>query len=327
MVALTFVPFYLSYGQKPLSSVEKIQSEELGKVKWYRDYDQAIVAATKENKDIVILFQEVPGCSTCRNYGHNVLSSPLMVEALENSFIPLAIFNNKEGKDKQILEKYNEPSWNNPVVRIVDSKGINLTKRIGNDYSALTLCKRLKQALTIRGTPVPEYIKTLEKELVSLSSTHIREASFEMYCFWTGEKQLGKVDGVLDVEAGFINNKEVVKVKYDNSILSESKLKNYAEQQNFRPTNNSDNYKTAVNDVHYYLLHSDYRYLPLSELQKTKINSAVGSKLPAEKYLSPQQPKWLHFIKRNAVKKVSLHNKKIEVAWKIMLESSHIKNN
>ncbi|MEM7087739.1 MAG: thioredoxin family protein, partial [Bacteroidota bacterium] len=66
------------------------QDEELGKVSWYRDYDQAIQQAKKQNKPVLILFQEVPGCATCRNYGHNVLSNPLMTEAIENEFIPLA---------------------------------------------------------------------------------------------------------------------------------------------------------------------------------------------------------------------------------------------
>ena len=64
------------------------QPKELGKVTWLRDYDKAIALAKKEQKDVFILFQEVPGCSTCRNYGQNVLSNPLMVEAIENSFIP-----------------------------------------------------------------------------------------------------------------------------------------------------------------------------------------------------------------------------------------------
>ncbi|MDG1058474.1 MAG: thioredoxin family protein [Flavobacteriaceae bacterium] len=60
------------------------QSEELGQVHWYRDYDKALAVAAKEDKDVLLLFQEVPGCSTCRNYGHNVLSHPLMVEAIES---------------------------------------------------------------------------------------------------------------------------------------------------------------------------------------------------------------------------------------------------
>ncbi len=55
------------------------QSEELGKVSWHRDYDQALALAKKESKAVRILFLEVPGCMTCRNYGQHVLSHPLMV--------------------------------------------------------------------------------------------------------------------------------------------------------------------------------------------------------------------------------------------------------
>ena len=80
------------------------QSEELGKVHWYRNYDKAVEESKKTNKDILILFQEVPGCATCRNYGQNVLSHPLMVEAIETSFVPLAIFNNKGGQDAENFE-------------------------------------------------------------------------------------------------------------------------------------------------------------------------------------------------------------------------------
>ena len=70
-----------------------------------------------------------------------------MVEAIESLFVPLAIFNNKGGKDKKVLDQYGEPSWNNPVERIVDQQGKDVVKRIGNDYSALTLCKRMIASL------------------------------------------------------------------------------------------------------------------------------------------------------------------------------------
>ena len=295
------------------------QTEELGKVHWYRNYDEAIAVAKKEKKDIVILFQEVPGCATCRNYGHNVLSHPLMVDALENAFIPLVIYNNKNGNDKKILDKFNEPSWNNPVVRIIDTEGNNRVQRVNNDYSALTLCKRLKEALTTRKTAIPQYINILEQEITAQTAKHVNEAHFKMYCFWTGEKQLGKLDGVLDVESGFINHSEVVKVKYSSSLVSESELLIYAKKQGFQFINNATNYKTAVNDVHYYLMHSDFKYLPLSETQKTKINSALGSHKEAEKYLSPTQLKWLHFLKNNKEKGFDIYlNKGIEDAWELM---------
>ncbi|MDG1054249.1 MAG: thioredoxin family protein [Flavobacteriaceae bacterium] len=106
------------------------QAQELGKVSWYRDFDQAIALSQKQNKPIFVLFQEVPGCLTCRNYGKGVLSSPVIIKTIETHFIPLAIFNNKPGKDNAILKRYGEPSWNNPVVRIVDAKGENLIWRI-----------------------------------------------------------------------------------------------------------------------------------------------------------------------------------------------------
>lgn len=297
----------------------KNQSEELGNVHWYRNYDEAIALAKKEKKDIVILFQEVPGCATCRNYGHNVLSHPLMVEALENSFIPLAIFNNKNGEDKKILEKFNEPSWNNPVVRIINSDGNNVVQRINSDYSALTLSKRLKESLIKRKSPVPLYLDLLEQELTAHATGNINEVNLKMYCFWTGEKQLGKLDGVLDVEAGFIGHNEVVKVTYNNALVKESEIVSYAQENNFEFIKSSPSYRVAPNDVHYYLLHSDYKYLPLSELQKIKINSALGSNQSPTKYLSPNQTKWLDFLKNNKQKvPQSLINQKIEDTWEVM---------
>ena len=293
------------------------QSEELGMVRWYRDYDKAIQAAQSENKDIVLLFQEVPGCATCRNYGHHVLSHPLMVEAIEHSFIPLAIFNNKSGKDREILEKFKEPSWNNPVVRIIDAKANNVVPRISRDYSALTLCRRMIQALEQRNREVPVYIRLLEQELAADQATGTDESYFKMYCFWTGEKELGKLDGVLNVEAGFIGSSEVVKVDFDPDKLSEKQLTLYAQAKNCAPIDPGQGYRTAKNDVRYYLQHSNYQYLPLSELQKTRINSALGSRQPAEQFLSPTQLKWLRSIKPHMKGKLQpLYDQDLASGWR-----------
>jgi len=68
---------------------------ELGKVEWLRDYDEAIAQSKATGKPIFLLFQEVPGCANCTKYGQDILSHPLMVEAIETEFVPLAIFNNK----------------------------------------------------------------------------------------------------------------------------------------------------------------------------------------------------------------------------------------
>lgn len=314
-VLLMFLSFQNLFAQQ--HEVSFNESVELGKVHWYRNYDEAIARAKKEKKDIVILFQEVPGCSTCRNYGHHVLSHPLMVEILENNFIPLAIFNNKGGKDKAILKKFNEPTWNNPVVRIIDINGKNLVPRINNDYSALTLSQRLKETLSLRKQPVPEFLNLLELELASKHSNKVAERFYKMSCFWTGEKQLGKLEGVLDTESGFIGHSEVVKMKYDSNLVSKAVIDNYAKNQNFKAIDSKKNYSIAKKDVHYFLKHSKYKYLPLTSLQQIKINNALGSNQSAEKYLSPKQLEWLN-SKETKKQNSLLYELEFKTAWNIL---------
>ncbi len=290
------------------------QSEELGKVHWYRDYEKALTVAQEQNKEVLILFQEVPGCSTCRNYGHNVLSHPLMVEAIENLFVPLAIFNNKGGKDKEVLNKYKEPSWNNPVVRIVNRTGDDVVSRIGNDYAAITLCQRMKQALKLLEKPIPEYLNLLEQELLTTGNINkVKEKYYKMYCFWTGEKQLGKLDPVLSTQSGFIGHSEVVKVKYNSEKISEVDLDSYAKSNNFSPIKEQSNYRKSNSDVHYYLQHTPFVYIPLTEVQKTKINSALGQGKSPIKYLSPKQIKWLNTSRQLSGKK--LFTTEFRAAW------------
>ena len=306
-----FTMGWQAIGQSDLSK----QNEELGKVHWYRNYDKAVQVAKKSNKDILILFQEVPGCATCRNYGHNVLSHPLMVEAIETSFVPLAIFNNRGGEDAKILKRYNEPSWNNPVVRIVDSKGKNLVRRIGGDYSAHTLLQRMKESLVSRGESIPAYMTLLEQELSAQKTGSLKEKHFQMFCFWTGEKQLGKVEGVLNTESGFMRHGEVVKVTYDSKVIDENELESFAKRNSFRPVDPDKTYRTASRDVHYYLKHTDYKYLPLTPLQQTKINSALGSRKNPELYLSPRQKQWLNEVRESSLKPKVLMNTDFIAAW------------
>lgn len=289
----------------------KNQDEELGKVAWLRDYDTAIQLSAKQNKPILILFQEVPGCATCRNYGHNVLSNPLMTEAIENEFVPLAIFNNKGGNDAKILKKYGEPSWNNPVVRIVDFNGDNLVRRVASDYSAKGLYNAMITALKKYGNEIPEYMQILGKELSAVNNQ--KETYYSMYCFWTGEKKLGSTEGVINTEAGFMKGREVVKVTYNPEIITDHTLTSFAKQNNMSPISKDTSYNASTKDEDYYLQHSNFKFLPLSPLQRTKINSALGNRKNAEKYLSPKQKKWL--ISLHASEKKVRFNKDFADAW------------
>ncbi len=292
------------------------QDEELGNVSWYRDYDAALKLATEKNKAVLILFQEIPGCSTCRNYGHQVLTHPLMVEGIENLFVPLVIHNNKGGKDKEILQKYGEPAWNNPVVRIVDKNGKDIVKRISGDYSTMGLYNGMITALKIQNKEIPKYFQLYGEEIKASNNENVKEKTYQMYCFWTGEKVLGDKEGVLEANAGFANGSEVVKVKYDINKISENELDQYATSANCKSVS-AANYSFAKKDHLYYLQHSDYRYIPLSNLQKTKINSALGNNTDAIQFLSPKQLKWLKSIDNSTNEKALLYVMNINDAWKI----------
>jgi len=76
------------------------------------------------------------------------------------------------------------------------------------------------------------------------------------------------------------------------------------------------NFSGPKKDEDYYLQHSKFRFLPLSEIQKTKINSALGQGRPAVEYLSPKQLMWL----QNASEKNSpiLYDKDFQETWSFM---------
>ena len=74
--------------------------EELGKVNWLRNIEEGIAQSATSKKPVFLLFQEVPGCSTCRNYGQNVLSHPLIVEAIESLFV---LRQSQERNNQEIL--------------------------------------------------------------------------------------------------------------------------------------------------------------------------------------------------------------------------------
>src|SRR5437764_1183987 len=106
---------------------------ELGRVNWMRGYDAAQKLSAQTGKPLLVLFDEVPGCSTVNAFGKSVLSHPLIVDAVESAFIPVVIYNNVEGDDRRVLEHFHEPTWNNPVIRILDTGGTELAPRLAGE--------------------------------------------------------------------------------------------------------------------------------------------------------------------------------------------------
>lgn len=291
------------------------QPVELGKVHWLRNMNEAIAFSKQKERPIFLLFQEVPGCVTCRNYGKNVLSHPLIVEAIETFFIPLAIYNNKQGEDAKILKYFKEPSWNNPVVRIVDNEKRDLVSRIGGNYSQLAVVDAMLQALNLSGLAAPQYLELLAEELRA-EYLGTETATFSMYCFWTGEGTYGKLDGVVATEPGFMDGREVVQVEYNPTIISYEQLlqtgqkarcasKAYTDNQAHQSSAKKVLGNSAVGNLKsfrpdgapkYYLSRTNYKYVPMTELQAARANSLVGKNKSPDHILSPRQLALYQFI-------------------------------
>ncbi len=283
---------------------------EAGDVHWERSLEQAKLLSTKKEKPILILFQEIPGCSTCRNYGQKVLSHPLLVEAIDSLFIPLLIHNNKRGADKKTLQYFKEPAWNNPVVRIVDDQLQDLTPRIAGQYTKQALVAGMIQALHQQHLEIPLYLQLLSEELNARKSG-LETTYFSMYCFWAGEKYLGGLKGVYSTTAGFMDGKEVVQVVYNPLEISYLTLMQSAAEVRCGDevyTNDPVEVRQAKitlgkSKVHpqktfkpdktpkYYLSKTPYKYVQMTALQACRANSMIAKGQNCDSIFSPGQMK------------------------------------
>ena len=138
------------------------QPIEAGDVRWGRDFEAALKNSAKSGKPVLVLFQEIPGCSGVRKFGQEVLTNPVLVQAMENEFIPILVYNNRPGgKDRQILERYQEPAWNYQVIRFLNGQGEDVIPRKDRVWTASEVAQRMIEALTAVHRPVPEYLKGL----------------------------------------------------------------------------------------------------------------------------------------------------------------------
>ncbi len=236
------------------------------------------------------------------------MSHPLLVEAIETSFVPLLIHNNKSGYDAQILKQFNEPSWNNPVVRYLDSNGKDVIARRDGVWTTGGTAERMVMALKAARKKVPNYLV-----LAALENAQGAEyATFAMHCYWEGEVKLGGIAGVRETSAGWIGGKEVVNVAFNPKVVSYEKLLKTAQSMQCASTvfaHNSKQTATAkklVRDVvdlpsasrqrpvryteqKYHLRRTALKYLPLTPIQLAKVNSAVYARKDYRQYLSPRQ--------------------------------------
>ncbi len=221
------IPMASKETAKVISAAPK-QSVEVGLVQWGRDLEAAQKQSAESGKPILVLFQEVPGCAGCQKFGREVLSQPLIVDAIQNEFIPVLVYNNRStGQDAALLKRFKEPAWNYQVLRFLNSDAKDVIPRKDQVWTTDAVSRRLVDALEKTKRPVPKYLQSL---VVSSSPTGQQLAAFAMHCFWTGEYELGKIEGVTETEAGWFDGREVTLVRYDPSMLTLDSLAKQAAQ-------------------------------------------------------------------------------------------------
>jgi Thioredoxin-like len=289
---------------------------ELGQVAWRRGFDESAKLASRTGKPLLVLFQEVPGCGTCVDYGQGVLSHPLIVEAAETLFVPVAVYNNIDGVDKLTLKSFDERAWNNPVVRIVSADRKPLSPRVGGDYSVAGLAGAMVVALKNVDQQIPAYLQILADES-SARKRGVERATFAMHCFWEGEGALGKLHGVVRTMPGFVGGEEVVDVEFDANVINFESLVGRARRlkcasrvytrdktqdaiaSKIVPDGTSRLTESVRPDKNpkYYLAQTAYKHVPMTDAQACRVNAAIGEKRDPTGYLSPRQLELLAKIK------------------------------
>ena len=240
-----------------------------------------------------------------------MLAQPLIIEVLEDNFIPVAIYNNVGGSDKVNLKRFQEPAWNYQVMRFMDANLKDVIPRKDKVWDVHGTATRIASALKANGKKVPTYLQNI---VIPESNRNLKTVAFAMYCFWTGEAKLGALDGVISTEAGFFDGHEVVVLKYDPKTVTLPSLVGEAEKldcakavyvpktvdqrlvsNRTRLKNvklfNATAYRKAPAGDQKRQVRSNRKLakLGLSPMQWTKLNSARVSKTPAFKWLSPRQ--------------------------------------
>lgn len=288
---------------------------ELGQVDWIRNFDEAAAKAKQQNKPLLVLFQEVPGCNTSSGYGKNVLSHPQIVEAIETLFVPVAVYNNHGGEDEIVLKSFGEPSWNNPVVRIITPDRKELVSRLNGDYTKAGLVRAMITALENDNKTVPPYLSLLAQDL-NVNNGKSERAIVAMHCFWVGEGKLANVNGVISTKPGFMGGHEVVELEYNPDIISYRDLVKKAKSQNLARhvfTENSKQSSIAIEIVgessvspkgtfradsrpKYYMSGTLYKHVPMTKTQIARVNAAIGGLQSPNIFLSPRQLEIYNYI-------------------------------
>jgi hypothetical protein len=321
------------------SSAAVNEFKELGRVRWRRDYDEAIKTSTSEKKPVFVFIQDISGVDVNIQYGEAVLSHPLVVEAIESLFIPLAIYNSEPNRDTDMLAKLSENSSNQTVIRIVNSRGTDLTERVVDN---LTMDGILSAIIESLSGETPQYVEILYEEYKIPQNTE--SAIFPVHCFWAGEVELGPSRGILQTIPGKVGEREAIQVVFDSNVTSYRKL--LEESHTFGLCKDAyysnENQRKVAEEMFgdkgvkrsgkfvpdrtpkYYLSQTSYESVPMTDRQAILVNSDLFFKEDPKARLSPRQIQMFEFIEseskrvwKNQINKQDMTSIWIQVSQRI----------
>ncbi len=263
------------------------------------------------------------------------MSHPLLVDAIETLFHPVLVYNNKEGDDKALLARFDEPAWNNPVVRFLAADGKDVLARADRIWQLAPLVARTVAALAAAKRPVPPWLALFAAEQAEAGTAR---ATFAMHCFWEGEAHLGGLDGVLGTRAAWLDGKEVVEVVFDPTRLTYEDLLNKAQGMECASTvfarddaqmavakaavaaravrSDADAKDAEASDQKHALRASPLRHVPMTPAQAVKVNAALAAQADPANWLSPAQ--------RDAAERIAKLDAKRRAALPVLFERADL---
>lgn len=91
--------------------------------------------------------------------------------------MPVLVYNNKSS-DAKLLKHFNEPSWNNPVVRYMNHREQDLTARKELVLTVPETANRMAKSLRKAEKEVPVWLESLA---VPTKAKKLQRATFAMY--------------------------------------------------------------------------------------------------------------------------------------------------
>lgn len=105
------------------------------------------------------------------------MTHPLLVEAAEELFVPVLVYNNK-ASDAKLLKHFKEPSWNNPIVRYMNAQEQDLTPRKDLVLTVPETASRMASSLEKAGSEVPAWLNAVA---APTKLKNLKLATFAMY--------------------------------------------------------------------------------------------------------------------------------------------------